>query len=107
MNNFYNDYVIFDIETTGLDCINDEIIELGAIKVKDNEIVEEFNYLINPKKELPEVIINITGIKDEDLKDKETIDVILPKFIKFIGNYPLLAHNNSFDLSFINEILKN
>ena len=103
---FYNNYVIFDIETTGLDCISDKIIEIGAIKVINNEIVEEFNYLINPNISLPEVIVNITGITDEDLNDKDTIDVILPKFIEFIGNYPLLAHNNSFDLGFVNENIK-
>lgn len=106
MNYFFDDYVVFDIETTGLDCFNDKIIEIGAIKVINNEIVEEFNYLINPNIALPEVIVNITGITDEDLKDKDTIDIILPKFIEFIGDYPLLAHNNSFDLSFINENIK-
>lgn len=106
MNCFFDDYVIFDIETTGLDCLNDKIIEIGAIKVINNEIVDEFNYLINPKISLPEVIVNITGITDEDLKDKGTIDNILPKFLEFIGDYPLLAHNNSFDLGFINENIK-
>lgn len=103
---FFDDYVIFDIETTGLDCFSDKIIEIGAIKVVNNEIVEEFSYLINPKIKLPEVIINITGITDGDLTDKETIDVVLPKFIEFIEDFPLLAHNNSFDLSFINENIK-
>ncbi|MBO5095348.1 MAG: 3'-5' exonuclease [Bacilli bacterium] len=106
MKYYFDDYVIFDIETTGLDCFTDKIIEIGAIKVKNNEIVEEFNYLINPNIILPEVIVNITGITDEDLKDKETIDKILPKFIEFVEDYPLLAHNNSFDLGFINENIK-
>lgn len=106
MNCFFDDYVIFDIETTGLDCFKDKIIEIGAIKVINNEIVDEFNYLINPNIPLTDVIKNITGITDEMLKDKETIDLVLPKFIDFIGEYPLLAHNNSFDLSFINENIK-
>lgn len=103
---FYDDYVIFDIETTGLDCINDKIIEIGAIKVINNEIIDEFNFLINPKTILPDNIVSITGITNEMLMDKETIDEVLPKFIKFIENYPLLAHNNSFDLSFINYNIK-
>jgi len=106
MNYFFDDYVIFDIETTGLDCCIDKIIEIGAIRIINNEIVDEFNYLINPNIKLPEVITNITGINDEDLKDKETIDTVLPKFIDFVGDLPLLAHNNSFDLSFINENIK-
>ena len=96
-------YISIDLETTGLNPKRDKIIEIGAIKVKNNEIVGEFNYLINPNIKLPEVIVNITGITDEELNDKETIDNVLPKFIEFIEDYPLLAHNNSFDLSFINE----
>jgi DNA polymerase-3 subunit alpha (Gram-positive type) len=106
MNYFFDDYVIFDIETTGLDPFNDKIIEIGAVKVKNNKIVDEFNYLINPNIKLSDTIINITGITDEDLKDKMSIDEVLPKFIDFIGCLPLLAHNNSFDLSFINENIK-
>lgn len=105
--NFYDNYVIFDIETTGLDFKSDKIIEIGAIKVINNEIVEEFNYLINPQVDLNDTIISITGITNDMLKNKEKIDTVLPKFIEFIENYPLLAHNNSFDLSFINEAINN
>jgi len=100
---FYDNYVIFDLETTGLDKDLDHIIEIGALKYENNELVSEFNYLINPKIDLPEVITNITGITDGDLLDKPTIEDVLPKFIDFIGDLPLLAHNNSFDLGFINK----
>ena len=86
--------------------LNDKIIEIGAIKVINNEIVEEFNHMINPNLSLPEIIVNITGITNNDLKDKESIELILPKFIEFIGDLPLLAHNNSFDLSFINDLFR-
>ena len=106
MKYFVDDYVIFDLETTGLEKDKDKIIEIGALKYHNNELIDEFSYLINPECELPEVIINITGITNEDLKDKETIDKILPKFIEFIGDLPLIAHNKDFDLGFIYENIK-
>lgn len=103
---FVDNYVIFDIETTGLNKDLDHIIEIGALKYKNNVLVEEFNYLINPKIDLPQIITDITGITDKDLIDKETIDLVLPKFIEFIEDLPLIAHNNTFDLGFINKNLK-
>ena len=102
----YNDYVVFDIETTGLNKNFDKIIEIGALKYKNNVLVSEFNYLINPKIKIPEIITTITGIKDEDLINKDTIDIVLPKFIDFIEDLPLVAHNSEFDLGFINTNLK-
>ena len=93
-------------EGTGLDKDKDFIIEIGALKYKNNVLVSEFSYLINPNIKLPDIITNITGITDNDLIDKETIDTVLPKFVDFIEDLPLLAHNNSFDLGFINKNLK-
>lgn len=101
-----DDYVVFDIETTGLNKNFDKIIEIGALKYKNNVLVSEFNYLINPKIKIPEIITTITGIKDEDLINKDTIDIVLPKFIDFIEDLPLVAHNSEFDLGFINTNLK-
>jgi len=102
----FNDYIIFDIETTGLDKNIDRIIEIGALKYRNNELVEEFEYLINPKVKLSEVIIDITGINDADLLDKPDISEVLPKFISFVEDLPILAHNSSFDMGFINENIK-
>ena len=102
----FNDYVVFDIETTGLNKEKDFIIEIGALKYRNNILVEEFNYLINPQIKLPEIITTITGIKDEDLINKETIDIILPKFLEFIEDLPLIAHNYVFDLGFINRYIE-
>ena len=62
-----DDYVVFDIETTGLNKDFDKIIEIGALKYRNNILVSEFNYLVNPKIKIPEIITTITGIKDEDL----------------------------------------
>ncbi len=101
-----DDYVVFDIETTGLNKDFDKIIEIGALKYRNNVLVSEFNYLVNPKIKIPEIITTITGIKDEDLINEDTIDNILPKFIDFIEDLPLIAHNSEFDLGFINTNLK-
>lgn len=101
-----DDYVVFDIETTGLNKDKDLIIEIGALKYKNNILVEQFNYLINPQIKLPEIITKITGIKDDDLIDKDTIDIVLPKFLNFIEDLPLIAHNNEFDLGFIKKSIE-
>lgn len=101
-----DDYVVFDIETTGLNKDFDKIIEIGALKYRNNILVSEFNYLVNPKIKIPEIITTITGINDEDLINEDTIDNILPKFIDFIEDLPLIAHNSEFDLGFINTNLK-
>lgn len=106
MKEFKKDYVVFDLETTGLDCREADIIEIGAIKYHDNEVVDKLNLLINPGYDVPEVITNITGITNELLKDKETIDTALPKFLTFIEDYPLVAHNSPFDIGFIFENMK-
>lgn len=96
-----NDYVVFDLETTGFDCHNNKIIEIGALKYKDNELVDKFNFLINPQEHISSRITEITGITDEMVKDCEPIEIILPKFINWIEDYTLVAHNGSFDLGFI------
>lgn len=103
---FVSDYVVFDLETTGLEASTDRIIEIGALKYKNNELVDEFSVLINPEVKLPSVITKITGLTDENLKDKRTIDVVLPEFMTFIENLTLIAHNSEFDLGFIEENIK-
>ncbi len=100
---FVSDYIIFDLETTGLDAKLDKIIEIGALKYKNNELVEEFSVLVNPKVKLPPVITKITGLTDEDLKEQKTIEKVLPEFLTFIEDLPLIAHNSEFDLGFIEE----
>ena len=71
--NFVSDYVVFDLETTGLDPYMDDIIEIGALKYKNDELVDEFSVLINPKKPISEVITKITGIYDKIVSDAPTI----------------------------------
>lgn len=97
-------YVAIDTETTGLDTTWCEIIELAAVKVVDGEPVESFQELVKPN-ELPldEFIENLTGITAEMLEDARTIDAVLPDFIEFVGDMPVIGHNVSFDIRFINN----
>ncbi len=108
---FDDEYVIFDVETTGLYNNVDTIIEIGAVKIKNGEIVGEFNELINPNIPLSEKIIELTKITDDMLVDKDTLNNVLPKFLDFVGNSVLVAHNAMFDIGFLNkwskEILDN
>lgn len=100
-----SDYIVFDIETTGLDSSYDEVIEIGAIKVKNNKIVSKFNSLVKPKNEIDEYITELTGITNEMVKDAPTIEEILPDFMNYIGNDILIGHNINFDINFIYDNL--
>lgn len=98
---FVDDYVVFDLETTGFDPYTDKIIEIGALKYQDNNLVAKFSELVNPQTFIPEKITQITGISDNDVKSARTIEEVLPDFLNFIEDYPLVAHNNSFDVKFL------
>ncbi len=104
---YYNkDFVVLDIETTGLSPFVDEICEISAVKVK-NFLPEEFFYsLVKPKKQIPEDVIKIHGITNEMVKDAQEIEIVLTKFLDFIKDTTLVIHNADFDLSFINTALK-
>jgi len=95
------EYTVFDIETTGLSSKNDRITEIGAVKVKEGKIIDRFTQLINPLIKIPDRIVKLTGITDELVKDKPTIEEVLPKFINFVGDSVLVAHNAPFDMGFI------
>ena len=105
--NLVDDYVVFDLETTGFDPKTSKIIEIGALKYKNNELVEELSILVNPECSIPDVITTITGIDDDLVSSAITIREALPKFIAFIEDLPLVAHNSKFDLSFIEENILN
>ncbi len=99
----YDTYIVFDIETTGLSAINDKITEIGAIKIKDGQIIDKYSQLVNPERKIPEFITKLTGIDDEMVKDKPTIDKVIHEFNEFISDDVLVAHNANFDLGFIRE----
>lgn len=100
-------YVAFDIETTGLNPKYDKIIELGAVRVRDGEVVDTFSTFVNPAKSLPERIVELTGIRDADVADAPYIDDILDSFLAFVGDDVLLGHNILFDYSFVKKAAVN
>ena len=104
---FPSKYILFDIETTGLDSEFDEIIEIGAIKVDNYKIIDEFHSLIKPKEEIDEFITNLTGITNEMVENAPNIEEVLPNFISFIGDMILVGHNVNFDINFIYDEMIN
>lgn len=97
----YDTYVVFDIETTGLSSRNDKITEIGAVKIKNGIIVDRFSQLINPEKEIPQVVVDLTGISNSMVENEPTIEEVIPKFHDFAKDAVLVAHNAKFDISFI------
>ena len=99
-------YVVFDLETTGVDPFKDKIIEIGAVKLRGNQIIDNFSSFVNPEISIPENITEFTSITDEMVKDAETVEVVLPKFLKFCGDSTVVAHNAKFDVGFVNQKAK-
>ncbi len=96
-------YVVFDLETTGFSPIKDKIIEIGAVKVENGVITDKFSTFVNPKVPIPFEITNLTGITDDMVMEAPDIETILPQFLEFVGDAVLVAHNASFDVSFIEQ----
>lgn len=96
-------YVCIDLETTGLNPKRDKIIEIGAVKVEDNRIVEKWETLVNPNRRLEEHIIELTGIRDAQLSKAPVIEEVLPGLIAMTENNVLLGHRVLFDYSFIKK----
>lgn len=95
------DYTVIDIETTGLDSRFDEIIELGAVRYRNDSEVARFQSLVRPDGCISEFIEELTGISNEMVSDSPSINDILPQFLQFVGNDALLGHNVNFDINFI------
>jgi DNA polymerase-3 subunit alpha (Gram-positive type) len=98
---FDDEFIVFDIETTGLYPTKDRITEIGAVKIRQGKLVDRFSELINPEVSIPDNITKLTGINNSMVRDKDTIKKVLPRFLEFVGSSPLVAHNASFDCGFI------
>ena len=100
-------YVVFDTETTGFNAGGkDQMIEIGAVKLKDGEIIDRFDELINPNRHIPDHITELTNITDEMVKDKDDEEKVTKKFLEWTGDLPLVAHNAKFDISFLTSAMK-
>lgn len=95
------DFVVLDFETTGLNPVNDEIIQIGAIKFEYYEPVEIFSTYVKPNKKIPKRITQINSITNETVENSPNIEDVLPKLLDFIGDSYIVAHNAPFDMSFL------
>lgn len=100
---FGQDFVVFDIETTGFSPVHNRIIEIGAVKVCGGKIVDHFSAFVNPEVPIPFEIEKLTGIRDDMVVAAEKIESVLPQFLQFCEGCMLVAHNAGFDMSFIME----
>ncbi|QXW65568.1 PHP domain-containing protein [Streptobacillus moniliformis] len=97
------EFVVFDIETTGFSPINDKIIEIGAVKLKNGKVLDRFSEFVNPQTIIPKKIVELTGINDNMVKDSDIIDKVMPRFLEFVKGTTLVAHNAKFDVGFISK----
>ena len=98
---FKDEYIVFDIETTGLSKLQNRIIEIGAVKIKDEKIIDVFHTFIDPETHLSSKIKELTGITDDMLVGKPLEEEVIPQFLDFCGRSVLVAHNANFDVGFI------
>ncbi len=95
------EFVAFDLETTGLSNRSDTIIEIGAVRMKEGVELDRFQTFVDPGRKLDKKIIELTGITDDMLLGAPQIGEVLPKFLEFVGDRPLIAHNADFDVGFV------
>ncbi len=108
LNKFAENYVVFDLETTGINQERDAIIEISAIKVQNHEVIGEFSTLVNPGRHIPAGATAVNGITDDMVKDAPTIKTAMEDFLLFIENNVLVGHNiHTFDMNFIYDAALN
>ncbi len=100
------EYVAFDLETTGLSELDDEIIEVGAVKIRNHKIVGKYNQIINPHRSLSSKIIELTHITQEMVDVGREKEEVIREFYDFCDGYPLLGHNVMFDYRFMKTAMK-
>lgn len=102
LSGYIEDYVVFDLETTGINPEWDAIIEISAVKVEKHKVVKEFSALVNPGRHIPAGATAVNGITDEMVKDAPGIETVMKDFLEFIGKQVLVGHNiHTFDMNFV------
>jgi DNA polymerase-3 subunit alpha (Gram-positive type) len=99
-------FCVIDLETTGGNPETEKIIEVGMLKIENRKISEERSFLINPEKEIPDFVQKLTGIRKADVEHSPKIEEVIDEIVQFIGDTILVAHNTSFDVPFLNGVLK-
>lgn len=99
-------FCVIDLETTGGNPENEKIIEIGMVKIENRKIAEERSFLVNPLKEIPDFVQKLTGIRKADVEFSPKIEEVIDEIVQFIGDSILVAHNTSFDIPFLNGVLK-
>ncbi len=99
-------YCVLDLETTGFSAVNEKITEIGVMKIKDGEVIDQFSCFVNPEKHIPRRVTEVTNITDDMVKDAETIEKVFPKLLAFIQDTVLVAHNAPFDIGFLKQNAK-
>ncbi|MFD0770332.1 3'-5' exonuclease [Bacillus sp. CGMCC 1.60114] len=101
MGNFTGNYIVIDFETTGFNPYQDSIIQMAAIRYRNHKYTDQFVSYVNPEKMIPGRITMLTGIRNFDVVNAPTIEMVLPEFVAFIGEDTIIAHNASFDMRFL------
>lgn len=102
LNEYVKDYVVFDLETTGISIKSDDVIEISAVKVENGVVVDEFSSLVNPGRHIPDAASSVNGIYDNMVADAPKFETALGEFMQFVGDSILVGHNiASFDMKFI------
>jgi DNA polymerase III epsilon subunit family exonuclease len=106
VSSFEIPFVVFDFETTGLKADDEEIIEIGAVKIKGGEEIAEYSVLVNPLKAIPSQASAVNKIYDKDVANAPTLVEVLPAFLRFISGSVLVAHNANFDCRFLSAAIR-
>ena len=102
LNKYLSDYIVFDLETTGISCASDQVIEISALKVKNGCVIDEFSTLVNPQIPIPFHATKVNGITDDMVKNSPVFEQALQAFLEFAGDAVLVGHNiHCFDMKFL------
>ena len=102
LNTYVADYVVFDLETTGISPKTDEVVEISAVKVEHGKVTDEFSTLVNPKRRIPYGASRVNGITDDMVAEAPFFEQVLEEFLEFIKGFVLVGHNIArFDMNFL------